>query len=101
MAVDEVSAATVAATSGDRQIRCLFLVGRDHIEVTVSTQSDRTETTLNTIIGQRILRALVDEASPHTDTSTNTPLGAALATHDRTPAWTGVHMIKKMALPGH
>lgn len=74
MAVDEASTALVSHVSANQELRCVFVLGPDRIEATVSALvPDPAPTMLNTAAsGGRILRSLVDEVHTHTETHPDT-----------------------------
>jgi serine/threonine-protein kinase RsbW len=73
MAVDEASTALVSYVSANQELRCVFVLGPDRIEATVSAVlPNPAPTMLNTAaFGWRILRSLVDEVHTHTEIHTD------------------------------
>jgi serine/threonine-protein kinase RsbW len=80
MAVDEASVTLVSRISVDQELRCVFVLGPDRIEATVSAlRPDPATAVLDTAgFGWRILRSLVDEVHTRTDTYTGDDSGHAL-----------------------
>jgi serine/threonine-protein kinase RsbW len=70
MAVDEASVALVSRMSVDQELRCVFVLGPDRIEATVSALlQDPATAVLDTAgFSWGILRSLVDEVHTHIDT---------------------------------
>jgi serine/threonine-protein kinase RsbW len=64
MAVDEACATLVAVTPEDSLLSCKFIIGKERIEVIVSTRSAPPGTTVSTeSFGWRVLQTLADEVS--------------------------------------
>jgi serine/threonine-protein kinase RsbW len=64
MAVDEACATLVAVTPEDSLLSCKFIIGKERIEVIVSTRAAPPGTTVSTeSFGWRVLQTLADEVS--------------------------------------